>query len=539
MNAGDAQSIASARRRAQGLIPRSPDTSFWLLSVLAFGVFIAADDLTVVSAMLPRMIVDFEIPSGLKDASWIVSAYLIAYVVAMPLFGRLSDRYGRLQVYTACMALFLIGSIGVLLARNLPVLIIARALQAFGGGGVVPIAMATVGDRFPEGRRGPAVGALMAVDTLGWIWGPLYGSLLIRYGPDVGRWLAETFSLPSAVASWSWQWQFVLNIPLSLAALVMAWMARWAFAAAPPEAPSMDWPGAGLLSGSLVALHIGIVRSGGSMEVASAGPGPLVDAPLWGGWPWLIGSSIGFAVFVLYEACRAAPLIPAVLFRRWDFVLAGLINLLAGVGLITPMVQVPLFMNTLRAWGSTPEEWMGNAALLSGRVLTSLTLAMALGSLAGGWGSRWIGHRGLAVPGIALAGLGLLGAASWRIDEPLPGMVAHMALVGVGLGVTTTAIGVAGLNAAPAEGRGIASGLLLILRLIGMSVGLAGMATWGTSRFQALAAAYPLEALPEALPGITLTIIQETFRLAATAMAMAIPAAIFLRATGRPVRHSV
>ncbi|WP_376792419.1 MFS transporter, partial [Thermoflexus sp.] len=112
MNAGDAQSIASARRRAQGLIPRSPDTSFWLLSVLAFGVFIAADDLTVVSAMLPRMIVDFEIPSGLKDASWIVSAYLIAYVVAMPLFGRLSDRYGRLQVYTACMALFLIGSIG-------------------------------------------------------------------------------------------------------------------------------------------------------------------------------------------------------------------------------------------------------------------------------------------------------------------------------------------------------------------------------------------------------------------------------------------
>ncbi len=508
--------------------------SRWLLGVLAFGVFIAADDLTVVSTMLPRMIVDFEIPipSGLQDASWIVSAYLIAYVVAMPLFGRLSDRYGRLRIYTLCMLLFFAGSMGVLLARDLLTLIAARALQALGGGGVVPIAMATVGDRFPERRRGPAIGMLMAVDTLGWIWGPLYGSLLVRYGPEVGRWLAAVFPLPPAVAGWSWQWQFVLNLPLSFVALAMAVTARSAFAISPPQAPPMDWLGAVLLSGSLAALHAGILQSGGSMEVASLHSQWPAEGGRLAGWPWVVVGGVGLAALAHHETRRVAPLIPTVLLQRRNFAVASLINLLAGIGLITPMVQVPLWMNTFRSWGSTPEEWIGNAAVMSARILTSLTLAMALGSLAGGWGSRRAGDRWAAGGGILLAGLGLLRAARWGMDEPLVAMAAHMALVGIGLGAATAAIGAAALDAAPPEGRGIASGLLLILRLVGMSLGLAGMAAWGTARFQVLAAAEPLEALPGALPRITWTIIRETFGLAAGAMALALPLAILLR--GRP-----
>lgn len=505
-------------------------SSLWLLIVLAFGVFIAADDLTVVSTMLPRMIVDFEIPipSGLKDASWIVSAYLIAYVVAMPLFGRLSDRYGRLRVYTLCMVLFLAGSVLVLLARDLPLLIAARALQAFGGGGVVPIAMATVGDRFPEGRRGSAIGVLAAVDTLGWIWGPLYGSLLIRYGPEAGRWAVETLGTPSGMAAWSWQWQFVLNIPLALLAIAMAIMLHRAFAPSDHEAPRMDWAGAVWLSGSLVALHLGIIESGGSMDMGSTGWGASEGFRPFAGWPWLVIGGLALAILAIVENRRPAPLIPAGLFQRRNFALAGAINFLAGVGLITPMVQVPLFMNTLRSWGETPEAWMGHAAILSGRVLTGLTLAMAMGSLIGGWGSGRIGYRGPAVLGILLAVLGLFGASRWGVEEPLVAMALQMALVGLGLGAVTAAIGTAGLDAAPPDGRGIASGLLLILRLIGMSTGLAGITTWGTSRFQTLVAAYPLETLPSVLPGITLTIIQETFRLAALGIALALPMAVFL-----------
>ncbi len=511
-----------------------PDgASLWLLGVLAFGVFIAADDLTVVSTMLPRMIVDFEIPipSGLRDASWIVSAYLIAYVVAMPLFGRLSDRYGRLRVYLACLLLFLMGSVLVLTARDLLTLIVARALQALGGGGVVPIALATVGDRFPEGRRGPAVGALAAVDTLGWIWGPLYGSLLIRYGPEVGRWLAASFSMPASIAGWSWQWQFVLNIPLSLLAMALAGTVRADLASSGPEAPRMDWAGAALLSGSLVALHLGILQGGGGLDPGSVDFSRSGQGEIWSGWPWLVVGSLGLGLLARYEARRAAPLIPAGLLRRRNFALAVLINFLIGISLITPMIQVPLFMNTLHAWGETPEAWMGNAALLSGWILAGLTVAMALGSLIGGWGSGRVGYRSPALFGVLLAVLGLVGAGGWEIAEPLMRMAAHMGLVGLGLGMATAAIGAAALDAAPAEGRGIASGLLLILRLIGMSIGLAGIAAWGTERFQALASGYPLEQLPEALPGITLTIIRETFRLAALSMALSLPLAAWLRET--------
>ncbi|MCS6962694.1 MAG: MFS transporter [Thermoflexus sp.] len=507
------------------------DAPLGLLGILAFGVFIAADDLTVVSTMLPRMLVDFEvpIPSGLKDASWIVSAYLIAYVVAMPLFGRLSDRYGRLRVYALCMALFLAGSVLVLLAPDLSTLIAARALQAFGGGGVVPIAMATVGDRFPEGRRGSAIGVLAAVDTLGWIWGPIYGSLLIRYGPEAGRWMAEALGMPAGLAAWSWQWQFALNLPLALLALVLAVRRRPAFVASSPGAPRIDWAGAVLLSGTLIALHVGIIESGGAMELGSTGIGALEGSQPLAGWPWLLLGGAGVAGLAFVEARRSDPLIPAGLFRRWNFTLAGLVNLLLGLGLITPMAQVPLLMNTLRSYGDTPEAWMGNAAILSGRVLAGLTGAMALGSLIGGWGSGRIGDRGPAALGIALAALGLLSASGWGMEEPLTRMALQMAMVGLGLGAATAAIGAAALDAAPPDGRGIASGLLLILRLMGMSAGLAGITTWGTSRFQALAAAYPLEALPSALPHITLTIIQETFRLAAMGVALAFPMAMALR----------
>ncbi|MBE7552758.1 MAG: MFS transporter [Anaerolineales bacterium] len=183
--------------------------AYLVLALVAFGVFIAADDLTVISTMLPQMIFDFEIPlpSGLDDASWIVSSYLITHVVAMPLLGRVSDIYGRRFIFISCMLLFAIGSLMVPLAGSLRWLIIARVVQAIGGGGVVPVAMAVVGDVFPPERRAFALGLLGAVDTFGWIIGPLYGAFWVRY--------------------FTWHWQFYINIPISLLAALAAWFC-WA-----------------------------------------------------------------------------------------------------------------------------------------------------------------------------------------------------------------------------------------------------------------------------------------------------------------------
>jgi MFS family permease len=116
--------------------------AYLILALVAFGVFIAADDLTVISTMLPQMIFDFEIPlpSGLDDASWIVSSYLITHVVAMPLLGRISDVYGRRFLFISCMLIFAGGSLMVAQATTLRFLIFSRVVQAIGGGGVVPVA---------------------------------------------------------------------------------------------------------------------------------------------------------------------------------------------------------------------------------------------------------------------------------------------------------------------------------------------------------------------------------------------------------------
>jgi MFS family permease len=225
--------------------------AYLILALVAFGVFIAADDLTVISTMLPQMIFDFEIPlpSGLDDASWIVSSYLITHVVAMPLLGRISDVYGRRFLFISCMLIFAGGSLMVAQATTLRFLIFSRVVQAIGGGGVVPVAMAVVGDVFPRGERAFALGLLGAVDTLGWIIGPLYGAFWVRY--------------------FTWQWQFYINIPISLIAIGGAWYLLKGLSPHQNRTASLDWAGAVFLSLALVLINVGLANSGGQ---AAAGP---------------------------------------------------------------------------------------------------------------------------------------------------------------------------------------------------------------------------------------------------------------------------
>jgi MFS family permease len=172
---------------------RSPGLA---LAVVAFGVFVAGDDLLVVSTMLRPIIDDLGLvlPDDIDDATWIVNVYLIAYVAVMPLAGRLSDILGRRAVVVGALAIFLVGSIVVPVAGSLEWLLVGRALTAIGGGALIPVGMAVVGDMYREPRRARALGLLAGIGTLGWVWGPLYGALLVRF--------------------LTWEWQFYLNIPL-------------------------------------------------------------------------------------------------------------------------------------------------------------------------------------------------------------------------------------------------------------------------------------------------------------------------------------
>lgn len=499
------------------------------LFVLAFGVFIAADDLTVVSTMLRQIIFDLEIPlpEGLDRAAWIVNAYLIAYVVVMPFIGRLSDIIGRRTVYVAALGLFLVGSIWLPFARDLPTFIVGRVLTALGGGAMVPVAMAVIGDVYDPKKRATALGTLGAIDTAGWVWGPLYGALLIRF--------------------LDWRWQFYLNVPLSLIGITLAWYALRDLPR-PQTKGRIDWLGTAVLTICLLSLNIALLNSG---DVQSAGgfvnlnPNPLQPYTL----PLYLLAAFTFLLFIFIQyyltspsrssllaplSSLPAPLLPLSLFRRRNFSPAILVNFLVGFVLIIAMVNVPLVINIL-------EFDVETAALTSGYLLSGMTGAMAVLSYFGGRWTEKFSYRPVSLAGLVLCaiGLGLMGS-SWQVDTPYSQMTWQLVVLGMGFGLVIAPVGTAVINAAPDDQRGIASSLVIVLRLMGMSVGLSGLTSWGLYRFSLLRTQLPLPDLPlndpayqqailDSLTQVTVQVLTETFMISAVVALLALGVSLLLQ----------
>jgi EmrB/QacA subfamily drug resistance transporter len=486
---------------------------YLVLFLISFGVFVAADDLTVVSTLLPQMIVDFEIPvpTGLDDAAWIVSAYLIAYIVTMPFMGRVSDIYGRWKVYVASLGLFALGSIFVPLVRDLPWLIVFRVVQALGGGAMVPVAMAIIGDVFQTERRPVAMGILATVDTAGWIFGPLYGAFLVRY--------------------LDWKWQFYINIPASVLAAVSAY---WVLKdlRQTRQRTSLDIPGAMLLTAGLVALNVALSFSGGR---AATGPSFDFDAPPPNTryvLPLLGLATLLFGLFVVLERRVSSPLIDLRMLRRPNFAAACSINLLVGIALIIAMVDVPLFINLVQAQetGTTIDEILQQAAVRSGQVLAVMTGAMTLASTLGGWFCRRFGYRVPTVLGllVSVTGFGLMG--TWSPGTAFGPMAIHLVLAGFGFGLVTAPLSTAVIDAVEETQRGIASGFVVILRLIGMSIGLSLLTAWGLKRFEQLSSGYSITEFTRSLQyDLTAQVLDEIFLAAGGVLLFTVLVALFLR----------
>lgn len=503
----------------------SPTT---ILIVLSFGVFVAADDLTVVSTMLRQIIFDLEIPlpDGLDEAAWIVNAYLIAYVTVMPFVGRISDIFGRRIVYITSFTLFMAGSIWVPLATNLPSFIVGRVLTALGGGAMVPVGMAIIGDVYEANKRPSALGTLGAIDTAGWVWGPLYGALLIRF--------------------LSWRWQFYLNIPLSLIGIAAAW---WALRDLPRPArrPRIDWLGTMALTLGLLALNVALLNSSDIQSVGTLAELTGADRPST--LPLYLLALASFIVFYFVERhlsrreTRATaaganakmgppPLVDMGLFRRRNFSPAVLVNFLVGWVLIIAMVNVPLLINVL-------EIDIQQAALTSGLLLSAMTASMAIMAYIGGRLTERFSYRPVTIAGLAaiLTGFALMGL-SWSVGTSYGRMTWQLAILGVGFGLVMAPIGAAVINASPEDQRGISASLVIVVRLIGMSVGLSSLTAWGLYRFNILRETIDLppvnnpafeSALLDGLTTTTVAVLAETFLISAIIAALATFAAMRLR----------
>jgi MFS family permease len=432
-------------------------------------VFVGALDLTVIATILPRMVFDLEINTADIDRYiWVVNGYLLAYLVAIPITGRLSDLIGRPLAFQLSLAVFLAGSVWCAVADDLPSLIVGRTIQGAGGGALLPVTMALVGDLLPPGRRVAALGLVGAVDTLGWVLGPLWGAAVVALAGDRNE---------------PWRWVFYVNIPLGvLAAVAIAGTSRrLGLRRVPGGVRRLDVIGAALLGGSLLCLNLALSAGG---ELGGAGgdglralggtPNPLADYL----WPLLLGAVAIGLVFLWWERRSALPIIPLRLFRNRRFAAAIAANFLAGAALIVGMVNVPVVVALLVD--------ANDVSNLSALLLAPFTLLMAVFSFAGGIVVGRFGERATAATGIVLVTLGY--GALWLglRDEHLSGMLVGLVVAGAGFGLLVAPIGASAIEAADAADRGIAAALSLVFRLLGMTIGISTLTALGVRRLQVL-----------------------------------------------------
>ena len=414
----------------------------WLLIAVAAGVFVAADDQTSIVTVLPSMIADVGLTvDDLYQASWIINGYLLGYIVALPIVGRIADVYGHARVYAAALLLFMLGSLLVAIGPGFEAIVLSRALQAVGGGAVVPVAMAIVVDELPRDRRLLGLGAIAAASEAGALIGPLWGG---------------------AITEWfGWRTVFWINIPMSLPVLV----AVWRLAGTSRRQAGIDWIGAALLGAALAVLTVALVDD------------PNQSRPLQATIGMLVLAAALALLFWRHELRTTTPLVRPGMLRAGPVIAANLTSLLLGGGLITVLIGVPLFVNLVLA----------GSALDGGLTLMRLTVAVPIGALAGGWLGSRLGLRLVAATGMALAAVGFVGLQAWGEAPSQILRTAPLLIGGFGFGLVIAPLSAAVLQRVGEDERATAASWLTLSRVTGMLVGAALLTSSGLGRFYARA----------------------------------------------------
>lgn len=465
-----------------------------MLALLAasIAVFLTALDQTVVVTALPQIITDLSIPINQIDrAAWIISGYLLGYVIIMPLMGRVSDLYGRRRVLIICLCIFAAGSLLCGLApliggsdfgtqvvtplQNLGLnidspgliwLVAARFLQAAGGGAVVPVAMAIAGDFYGWERRGLAIGLIGMVTEAGGVLGPLYGSLIVQLS--------------------GWPLIFYLNLPIVAILLFLVWRFIPAHRATPEvtiqqKRGRIDLFGTLLLGASLTCLSLGLSQEAAQITSATTAPGNVAVQNN----PWLIiAALVLLACFIGFEIARERrkswPVVELSLFTRHTFSASALVSLLVGAALIIAMADIPIFVATV----------LNRPALDSGLALLRLTAMIPVGALLGGWLCSRITCRWTALLGLLPTALGFWLMHLWPLNVGWTQITVSTLITGFGFGLVIAPIGTTAINAANENQMGMASSIVTVLRMVGMILGLAALTSWGLGRFRSLASLF-------------------------------------------------
>lgn len=417
------------------MLAKIPMSQKILVMVAAMsGLLLAALDQTIVSTALPRIVADLH---GLKDLSWVVTAYLLTSTISVPISGKISDIYGRKKLFLIAILTFVSGSALSGLSQNMTELIIFRAFQGLGAGMLFSMTFAVIGDLFAPAERARWQGVIGAVFGLASVIGPLVGGYLTDHA--------------------SWRWNFYINVPVGALAFFMI-STFMPHITIDEKERKVDYLGAGLLAGGLSSLLVALV---------------------WGGnqYAWMSPEVVGvfalsaalFAVFGWVEHAHAKdPILPLSLFRNSIFRVSVIIMFLVGLAMFGAISYIPLFA----------QDVLGRTATNSGVILIPMVFTLTLVSLsAGQFISRTGRYKAIAVTGSAILTLGILWLSTLHVTSSSSDLVWRMIVIGAGLGISMPIFNLVVQNAFEHAKLGVATSSVVLSRSIGATVGVAVMGT--------------------------------------------------------------
>ena len=395
----------------------------WITAGLLLGMSLGALEATVVSTAMPTVISTL---GGLAHYSWVFSAYLLTSTACVPIWGRLSDQYGRRRIYLIGVAIFLLGSLLSGASTSMLQLILSRGVQGLGAGCIIPLSMTIVGELYTLAERPRTQAVFSGVWGIASIAGPLVGGYITDY--------------------LNWRWVFFLNLPFGL--LAAAVIASAYPATRRTASVQVDWLGAALLFTGISTLLIA-----------------LGDETPGGVWVWVASTVVLLAAFVVVERRASEPILPLDLFGTPLIARSLAVVFLVGVALFGAIAFIPLFVQAVR----------GGTATQAGQAITPLFLGWVVMSIVGARATVLLGYRTVSITGSVLMTIGFIGLTLVHGSSPGWILLGSCTVIGAGMGTQMLSLLLAVQHGVDRSRLGIATALNQFSRSVGAAIGVAAM----------------------------------------------------------------